>query len=318
LKPNISVVIPSYNCSRTIRATVESVLQQTVPPDEILIIDDGSTDDTASVLKSFGSSVRFLQQSNAGSATTRNRLCAQAKGEMVAFIDSDDVWHPTYLSEQLRAFEAVPRAGLFFTGHLDFQGYGDFEWDQIHTGNEPFSPETFSPPEFVRRYYEKTGIFGSPSFCCVRSSALRQCGDEPFKVHGADDSHLFTLIPLFGWSVVYNPRPLAAYRVIPSSLSANRLWIIGRSVMVFESLAKRYSEVDSSSLKREFNRAFALQKRSYAKLLMAAGKTSQARRELTSSMAVSQNPKSLAKSVAVLAQSFLPKLLQPTWPATLR
>lgn len=121
----ISVTIPAYNAERTIRATLDSVLEQTLPPDEILVMDDGSSDDTRSIIDSNEPRITVFQPKNAGSATARNALCACAKGDMIAFLDSDDVWHPRYLEFQKRAFERNPTAALFFTGHVDFGDTGD-------------------------------------------------------------------------------------------------------------------------------------------------------------------------------------------------
>lgn len=172
--------------------------------------------------------------------------------------------------------------------------------------------ELISPVCFLRRYYEATRPFTSPSYRCARRSALVKAGPEPFKVHGADDSYLFTLTPLFGWSVVYNPMPLAACRIVPRSLSANTLWIIGQLVQVFETLAERYAQADNSGLRREFEREFAMRTREYAKLLVNAGRILEARSQLASSVSIAKNPVSIAKSLVLLLLTQLPGPLRST------
>lgn len=314
---SISVLIPTFNSSRTIALTIQSVLEQTIAPNEIVVLDDGSTDDTVSILRSYGSLIRVVQQENSGCATARNRLFALASGEMVAFLDSDDIWHPRYLEVQGEAFERNPKVGLFFTGHFDFRGYDPYCWE--HESRDDFPPsELITPADFIGRYYDKTGLFGSMSFCCVRRDAVRQCGDEPFKVDGADDSHLFTLIALLGWPVIYNAEPLVAYRIIGEGFSADRVRVFGRSVKVLEILSEKSEGVSNSSLAWEFGRAFALQRRSYAKVLMGVARVSEARKQIASSLTVTRDAKSMAKSVALLVQTYLPKPLQPTWPAAFR
>ena len=90
----LSVIIPAYNRTSLIRPTIESVLSCGVDSLEILVVDDGSTDRTADVIHEFGSSVRYLFQTNAGPAAARNTGFAASSGQYVAFLDSDDQWFP--------------------------------------------------------------------------------------------------------------------------------------------------------------------------------------------------------------------------------
>src|ERR1035438_3408854 len=101
----ISVIIPAYNAAATIKATLEAVLSQTVSPHEVLVFDDGSTDNTADLLESYKPRVTVFRQSNQGAAHARNFLCAQARNDMLAFLDADDIWHPRYLEVQQRLIE---------------------------------------------------------------------------------------------------------------------------------------------------------------------------------------------------------------------
>lgn len=110
--PLVSVVIPTYNRSSVIGHTIEDVLKQTYSNLEIIIVDDGSTDDTEAVLQRFGNSIRYVKQENAGPAAARNRGIEIARGEIIAFQDSDDLWHPSKIERQVRLLEdagpAVP------------------------------------------------------------------------------------------------------------------------------------------------------------------------------------------------------------------
>jgi glycosyltransferase involved in cell wall biosynthesis len=98
--PAISVVIPCYNGARVIRTTVESVLAQTLSPLEVIVVDDGSTDDSAAIAEALGPPVRVIRQPNQGESVARNRGIDEAKGEWVAFLDADDLWKPEKLAEQ--------------------------------------------------------------------------------------------------------------------------------------------------------------------------------------------------------------------------
>jgi glycosyltransferase involved in cell wall biosynthesis len=115
---SISVVIPCFNGSRYLGATIRSVLAQTAPPMEILVVDDGSTDDSASVAGSFGQAVRIIQQPNQGESVARNRGIDEAKGEWIAFVDADDLWEPGKLAAQLKL--ASSECACVATGYYTF------------------------------------------------------------------------------------------------------------------------------------------------------------------------------------------------------
>jgi len=109
--PRVSVVIPAYNASRTLRATVASALAQTMNDIEVLIVDDGSSDDTLAVARSLESDkVSAMTQRNAGAAAARNTGIRAATGEYVAFLDADDLWLPHKLQRQLEHLERHPQS----------------------------------------------------------------------------------------------------------------------------------------------------------------------------------------------------------------
>src|SRR5215468_11652313 len=124
----VSVAIPTYNSARFIQTTLNSVFNQSVAPDEILVVDDGSTDDTVAILSSYGSSIRVIRQPNQGVAAARNVLAHNVSGDLVAFLDHDDLWHPRYLETQCTGFRLYPQAVAFFAGHVNFVGYEGFQW----------------------------------------------------------------------------------------------------------------------------------------------------------------------------------------------
>jgi len=108
----ISVVITTFNQAPYIAATVESVLAQTVAGREVVVIDDGSTDDTPAILSQFSDRIRIIRQRNQGVAAARNRGVSETTGDLVAFLDGDDLWHETHLESQLHAWGTFPNAGL--------------------------------------------------------------------------------------------------------------------------------------------------------------------------------------------------------------
>ena len=101
--PTVSVVIPAYNSASYLAEAVESALGQTFKDLEILVVDDGSTDETQELMRRYGPPVRCLSQENTGVATARNRGIDESRGRYVAFLDADDVWQPDKLEKQLAA-----------------------------------------------------------------------------------------------------------------------------------------------------------------------------------------------------------------------
>ena len=109
----VSVIIPSYNREKTIEKAARSVLDQTYTDLELIIVDDGSTDNTKAAVEAIGDPrVRYVRQENAGACVARNRGIDEARGEIIAFQDSDDVWHRDKLEKQLRVFEKEPTAQI--------------------------------------------------------------------------------------------------------------------------------------------------------------------------------------------------------------
>lgn len=122
--PSISAIIPNYNNARFLGDAVESVLSQTLPPREVIVVDDGSTDDSADVLARFGDRIRVIRQANGGVASARNAGAASASGDLLAFLDSDDTWLPTKLERQAERFADDPALGLVHCGHETIDASG--------------------------------------------------------------------------------------------------------------------------------------------------------------------------------------------------
>ena len=112
----VSVVIPAYNHARYLAAAIDSALAQTYAPVELIVVDDGSTDDTPRVLAAYGDRIRVIRQPNQGAGAARNAGLAASRGEYVAFLDSDDIWLPRKLELQMARFDADPDLGLVHCG----------------------------------------------------------------------------------------------------------------------------------------------------------------------------------------------------------
>lgn len=115
MNPLISCVIPTYNSERYLKEALESIFAQTYGPLEIIVADDGSADNTEALVSSYGGQIRFIKQTTSGPAATRNLGLNAAQGELVAFLDADDLWHPEKLSRQMVHFQNDPELDLCLT-----------------------------------------------------------------------------------------------------------------------------------------------------------------------------------------------------------
>lgn len=112
--PSISVIIPVFNREKYLREALQTVFAQTRPADEIIVIDDGSTDGSAEVARSFGPRVQCISQENQGIGPARNTGLGVARGDLIAFLDSDDLWLETKLEKQAAYLEKHPEKEIVF------------------------------------------------------------------------------------------------------------------------------------------------------------------------------------------------------------
>lgn len=139
--PFFSVVIPSYNRSAMTVDAVDSVLGQTYPDYEIIVVDDGSTDDTEEVLRSFGNRIRYHKQINSGVATARNQGISLSGGRYICYLDSDDLWHPDKLAIYKSAIDSNPDIAFLFS---DFHKH-DITLPEPYTlSNSDMFPDIYS------------------------------------------------------------------------------------------------------------------------------------------------------------------------------
>jgi glycosyltransferase involved in cell wall biosynthesis len=311
----ISVLIPAYNAAATIQATLDSALNQTIRPSEILVVDDGCTDRTASILSSYGDKITVISQANAGAATSRNRLCEMAGGDLIAFLDADDIWHPRYLDHQVKLFNRFPQAAGFFTGHRDFRE-DNYEWNGCDTADGA-TTQSLTPASFLKIYNLSPAPFSSMSYFCMPMRILKQFGNQPFQANGAEDSYLFNLLPTAG-PVVYDPTPLVAYRITNGSMSSDLLRCIGARVDAFKILQREYESCSSKNLLPLFMIAFASHRRLYGRLLMGAGRRDEARSQFRYAIRCTRQVSSRIKSIGYLTATYVRTTLQPQWPSSRR
>ena len=157
--PSVSVIIPAFNAEKYIRESIDSVLSQTVPVFEVIVVDDGSTDRTAEIVRRYGPPVCYQHQSNHGVAHACNRGAALATGEFIGFQAADDLWLPEKLERQLDAFRQQPELSMVFTHVQQFisPDLSDDERNRVHCPEEPM-PGYLAAAMLVRRIaFEQVG-----------------------------------------------------------------------------------------------------------------------------------------------------------------
>jgi glycosyltransferase involved in cell wall biosynthesis len=204
----VTVVIPAFNCAKWIRQAVDSALNQTTPPRQIIVIDDGSIDETAAILLEYGERIQYVHQSNQGVAAARNTALAIAIGDFVAFLDADDVWHPRKLELQLRATDENPRIGLLGTGKFSWPAAEMPQW----TGN------MLPPLDRIDRDALAVKNYLATSSVMARREVVRRVGKFDVMLRGPED-HDYWLRAAEIADVAILPAPLTGYRWVLGSLS---------------------------------------------------------------------------------------------------
>lgn len=164
----ISCIVPVYNGEEYLRETLGSVLDQTHRPIEILVCDDGSTDCSRAIVEQYGASVEYLYQAHTGLAAARNMGIRAARGEFVAFVDADDLWHADKLALQIDRFRQRPELHLCWTYLENFV-------DAAAGSAEAFAPVPGLTPVTLlarKEFFERVGLF-NPTL--AHSSELEWC-----------------------------------------------------------------------------------------------------------------------------------------------
>lgn len=212
--PSISVVIPLYNKAAYITEAIQSVLSQTLPALEVVVVDDGSTDDGPDRVRALAHPrVRLVSQANGGVSAARNHGITLATGDLVAFLDADDLHHPDYLASVALLSQRYPQAGVYCTGYSRVDAAGR----RTEVGHGGVAPGASA---LIADFY---GDWSRSSFTCTISTTVRRelllslwPPFPPGERLGEDQDLWFRLAE--AGAVAYCNQPLADYRVeVPNS-----------------------------------------------------------------------------------------------------
>ena len=211
-KPLVSAIIPNYNYAKYLSDSIESVLAQTYPNVEIIVVDDGSGDDSKAVIDSYGDKITAIYQKNQGVSAARNNGVAAAKGVYLAFLDADDIWLPTKLERQVEMFGADPELGLAHVGLVEFDDSGT----RLNESTEGMSGSVAG--ELLR--FERPVILGGGSGAMVSRRAFELAGGFDGRMSTSADWDFFYRVCSRSKAGFVN-EILLKYRVHGSNMHAN-------------------------------------------------------------------------------------------------
>lgn len=236
----VSVVIPAYNASTTLDETLRSVRSQTHRALEIIVVDDGSTDDTVAIAETHAAidgRVRVVAQDNAGVAAARNEGWRRARSELIAFVDADDLWAPTKIERQVQALQAGgEKVGLVYCWFVRIYSQSEFtrvwegaRWEgdvlrRIFVGN--FIGSGSAP--LVRR---QVLIYANGFDSRLRAAGAEGCEDILFYCRVAEKFH-FAVVP----------EHLVGYRYLPHNMSSNRPRMLRSWLLVHDEMLARHPD----------------------------------------------------------------------------
>ncbi len=257
-RPTVSVVIPMYNAAPYLRACIESVLKQTYKDIEIIAVDDGSPDECADIIETYDDSrIRLVRQANRGLAGARNTGIRNARGRYVAFLDSDDIWHPNKLEQHVGHLDSNPEVGVSYSASAfineegEMMGLGQhpktrnirpqdiFCRNPIGNGSAPvIRRETLNEIRFIRgesghlghQYFDESFRQSEDVECWLRIAL-----STDWKFEGLEDALTYYRVNGSGLSANWKAQLASWERSVANNAKINKAFI-----QKWESLARAY------------------------------------------------------------------------------
>jgi glycosyltransferase involved in cell wall biosynthesis len=243
--PLVSVIIPCYNVEDLVAEAIDSALAQTHSPIEIIVVDDGSTDASSERVQPFADDgrVTLVRQENAGPAAARNRGIAEARGELIAFLDADDLWEPEKLSRQAELFQQDSALGLVYARRRAVIRNADGNWADDGPRNQAIRSMAHHRGRIFREVVE--GAFIALSSAVIPAEVLKQDGGFCEDLITTEDQHLYARIA-HDYPIDYVDDELVVMRRHGGNIS----WDPAREPQTLESLRKIAAKFPDCSLKR--------------------------------------------------------------------
>ncbi|WHZ21020.1 MAG: hypothetical protein OJF47_000132 [Nitrospira sp.] len=232
--PRVSIVIPTYNCEGFLGQAIDSALGQTYRDFELIVVDDGSTDGTRSLVAGYGDAVRYLYQPNQGVSAARNLALSQAGGEFIAYLDADDLWGPEKLVRQVEYLESHPTCGFVHTEIAVI----DEQEKVLHARFNHDTGRIVPQGRCVRDVLSRSHI--QTLTVLERRDAFNDAGAFDLRLSVAEDYLHWILIVLRGYEVGYLSEPLGSYRWRAGSLMSGRRRILSNFVQMYDILLNEH------------------------------------------------------------------------------
>ena len=237
--PRVSIIIPTYNCDQFLGRAIDSALSQSYTDYEVLVVDDGSTDDTPNVVAPYGQRIRYFHQGNRGVSAARNLALSHATGEFVAYLDADDMWYPEKLATQVAFLDIHQDCGLVHTEVSVIDE--DDKIIHVHFNQETKRsvPHGVCLNDLLRRCHIQTLTVLERRQCLDRAGLF----DERLPI--AQDYHHWIKVALHGSAIGYLSMPLAKYRWRSGSLMGNQGRLLADLVLIYEELLQKTTDTQN-------------------------------------------------------------------------
>lgn len=302
--PKVSVIIPTYNRVSFVVKAIDSVLAQTYDNYEIIVVDDGSTDNTREVLKKYGNRIKYFHQDNSGVSAVRNKGIIQSTGQWIAFLDSDDEWLPEYLSNQMKLSEKDPTLCALIT-------------NSVRISNGKIIHNTFENKKFLKLFKQDAHlILKRPLYyilkyqltdvqsLVVRKVAAEKAGLFEQNMTIAEDFDFACRVSLLGPLGANKKELVKIYRRDEKNKNLTQQ-LKDRGIYSRLSIGKVYEKLRNiSTLTREektiLNVVYSSNMRALGNLLLLAGETNKARNTFKQAFLINPSIKSLSKYIISL------------------
>jgi glycosyltransferase involved in cell wall biosynthesis len=237
----VSAILPYYNGSAHIRGAIASVVRQTVRPLELIVINDGSSEEHTAELRRVVDEyaedipIRLIEHENCGQSASRNRGVEAANGDLLAFLDQDDEWAPEHIERLAAHFDTKPDLGWAYSDFDEVDGRGRTVTRQFIRAHK------HSHPKLSIHEILGDDLMVLPSASILRKAAVEQVGGFDTRLRGYEDDDLFIRVFQAGWTSEFLPESLTRFRVHEGSSSDNSSFRTSRMIF-FEKMSEEYPD----------------------------------------------------------------------------
>lgn len=284
LVPIVSVIIPAYNAEQYIAETLASVVNQTLKDIEVIVVDDGSKDNTAAAVQAFPS-VRYVRKTNGGVSAARNHGANLAQGEFLAFLDADDIWHPDKLRQQVLALSQHPECDLCRT-HSSTKAESLQQFRQAkESANVDYDTEPNLASSFLDPYFTTSTVM-------VRRAAFDRVGGFDPKLRIAEDIDFYLKVLAPAPTVLFMKESLVYKRPVAGSLGDDSAAGYVQLLAVYHRFLAEHPQAQRTLGRAVVDKAFYHLYTCLARSMMWVGRNQEARAAALSAM--KHGPRKLA------------------------